>query len=82
MQKKIMEIKKLDMKFPPNGLYCPVCNSKAEGVSYNVDELGNKLTMYKSCQNCYASWEVLYNIVPIKIQNLESKIIYEDIPLN
>lgn len=77
-----MEIKKLSMKYPPNGLYCPICNSKAECVSYNVEEKANRITMYKSCKNCYANWEVVYNIVPLKIQNLETKVIYEDIPLN
>lgn len=77
-----MEIKKLNMKYPPNGLYCPICNSKAECVSYAVEEEANRITMYKSCKNCYANWEVVYNIVPLKIQNLETKVIYEDIPLN
>ena len=77
-----MEIKKLSMKYPPNGLYCPICNSKAECASHKVEEEANRITMYKCCKNCYASWEVVYNIVPLKIQNLETTVIYEDIPLN
>ena len=82
MPNKIMEIKKLNMKFPPNGLYCPVCNSKAESDGYAVDETNNRLTITKQCKGCVATWEVLYQIIPTKIINLETKVIYEDIPLD
>ena len=77
-----MEAKKLNMKIPPSALYCPVCNNKATIQSYTVDEVDNKITLYKLCKECGATWAVIYNLVPLKIINLETKVIYEDIPLN
>jgi hypothetical protein len=77
-----MKTEKLTMKYPPHGLYCPVCNNKAEREGYAVDEVNNRLTITKQCKECAATWEVLYQIIPTKIINLETKVIYEDIPLN
>lgn len=77
-----MEAKKLNMKIPPSALYCPVCNSQAKNEGHVVDEVNNRLTITKQCRVCAATWEVIYNIVPVKIINLETKVIYEDIPLN
>lgn len=77
-----MKTEKLTMKYPPHGLYCPVCNNKAKSEGYAVDEINNRLTITKQCKECAATWEVLYQIIPTKIINLETKVIYEDIPLN
>lgn len=77
-----MEAKKLNMKIPPSALYCPVCNGKAETDQVVTAEMNNRLSIAKHCMECGATWEVIYNIVPVKIINLETKVIYEDIPLN
>lgn len=76
-----MEKEKLNMKYPPNGLYCPICNSKATNGSYAINETANKVEMYKTCPKCKAQWTVIYNIIPYKITELEVIKSYNDIPL-
>jgi hypothetical protein len=77
-----MEAKKLNMKIPPSALYCPICNEKIDKGINTVQEVSNILKITKCCEECGAKWDVIYNIVPVKIINLETKVIYEDIPLN
>ena len=77
-----MEAKKLNMKIPPSALYCPVCNERINKGIYEIEEVNNIIKIEKSCPECGAKWTVIYNIVPVKIINLETKVIYEDIPLN
>ena len=82
MSDKIQEIKKLTMQYPPSALYCPICNSKATTDDYAVNEVSNKVTISKHCSKCMATFDIVYNLVPLKIENLQTTIIYEDIPLN
>lgn len=77
-----IEPKKLDMSIPPSALYCPVCNTKAIQASHYIDEIKNRLTICKCCENCNAEWDVEYNIIPIKITNLQVMSKYKEIPLN
>lgn len=76
-----MEKEKLNMKYPPNGLYCPICNLKATNGSYVIDETANKVEMNKECARCKARWTVIYNIIPNKITELEVIKSYNDISL-
>lgn len=74
--------KKLKPNIPPNALYCPICNAKAETISHVIAEIRNEIKLSKQCNACGSKWIVKYNIIPVKIENLEEKVIYEDIPLN
>lgn len=79
---EIMEVKEFTPKIPPSPLYCPICNQKAEVLSSEIEETDNILTIQKGCKTCGAQWSVDYNIIPKKIWNLETRVIYKDIPLN
>ena len=67
----VMETKKLEMKLPPSALYCPICNKKAIQQSHILSESDNKISVYKRCEECEATWVVIYNLVPLKISDME-----------